>query len=628
MFWPTDANVYSYDVLGRMTWGADPNYGTALSATDYSYLWSFAYDTDGRMTKEALDGFTTGTWVMHPLGERKVQYDAAGRRTKQAFKSENRTGYLNLDTYQTYAYNSTKQWLSKIQRESSASEKADYFYDDTDGHVTKMSYGNGARAEYGYDASGALTRISHYNGSGTLIASVGYEYDAAGNVTKAALDDSLTYSGDATVSYEYDGLYRLTREYCAPAQGSYRAGYDYKYMYDAVGNRTKKQDSNGTTSYSYSARNELLSVWHSWPPYCLASLAYDLRGNLTKTTHYREEELYWGRTLYYWSSDDKLTKVEIYDDDDELTNRAEYKYDLLGRRVAKRLNVDEENPGPWRWYFYDGLQVETEGTGTNDKIYYTHSPSAIGGIITRDNNGTKYWYHFDRLGNVMAVTDSNGNLYAGYTMEAFGNTLEVGTSTGYSATQSDPQPYHLTTKEFDSDAGLYFFNARWYDAVTGRFVSRAPFPVEVEHPYTFCDNNPARFTDSNGMYCYKDCIRDCHSDFENSVKAANDQHWKDVQAAALQFSQCGRGASERFAACVAGAFGIGRGLGGRWPRWREGGAIIVLCFAIYTWEMNDCVDNHTEDMDRANERFDATAKQAREKLATCKARCRERYPEE
>jgi RHS repeat-associated protein len=149
--------------------------------------------------------------------------------------------------------------------------------------------------------------------------------------------------------------------------------------------------------------------------------------------------------------------------------RVEYKYDVLGRRVARRLNG-----GPWRWYFYDGLQVTAEGTGTTDKMYYTHSPSAIGGIISRDNNGTKLWYHYDRLGNVMAITDSNGNMYAGYTMEAFGGLLEVGTSTGYYSSQSDPQPYHLTTKEYDPDTGFYYFNARWYDPGVGRFTSRDP----------------------------------------------------------------------------------------------------------------------------------------------------------
>jgi RHS repeat-associated protein len=131
-------------------------------------------------------------------------------------------------------------------------------------------------------------------------------------------------------------------------------------------------------------------------------------------------------------------------------------------------------------------------------MYYTHSPSAIGGIISRDNNGTKLWYHFDRLGNVMAITDSNGNMYAGYTMEAFGNLLWVGTSTGYYLSQSDPQRYHLTTKEVDPDTILYYFSARWYDPATGRFVSRDAAGGPYGR-YKYCNNRPTVQTDATGL---------------------------------------------------------------------------------------------------------------------------------
>jgi RHS repeat-associated protein len=80
----------------------------------------------------------------------------------------------------------------------------------------------------------------------------------------------------------------------------------------------------------------------------------------------------------------------------------------------------------------------------------------------------------------MAITDTSGNPYALYTMEAFGNVLEKGTSTGYSSEhQTDPQPYHLTTKEYESDVSLYYFNARWYDPGLGRFASRDPRPQEL-----------------------------------------------------------------------------------------------------------------------------------------------------
>jgi len=262
---------------------------------------------------------------------------------------------LNLDTYQSYSYNSSQQ-LSKIQRESSSEEKAECFY-DSDGRLTKMTYGTGAQSEYGYNGSGALTKISHYIGSMTKIASVAYGYDAAGNVTQAVLDDDLANPGDATVAYQYDNLHRLTREYCTPAEGSGRLKYGYQYYYDAVGNRTKMEEYKPywneeteqydwlwkPTSYEYSSRNELTKVsqedwsydWdnHEW--YLASSgecnYTYDLRGNLTKK----------GSVEYYWDSQDHMTKVV------NGGTTVQYKYDLLGRRVAKKVGN-----GNWRWYFY------------------------------------------------------------------------------------------------------------------------------------------------------------------------------------------------------------------------------------------------------------------------------------
>jgi len=415
---------------------------------------------------------------------------------------------LNLDTYQTYSYDANKHRLAQIQRAGSENEKAEYSYDDTDGRLTKVVYGNaygwqGARTEYVYDASGALTRMAHYDGYYTTerIADLHYQYDAAGNVTKLVLDDDLDnpdrfnlHSGRATVTYLYDDLYRLTREYCSPANNSYRREYGYEYWYDAVGNRTKMRFYNiyhdpvwneetqqydytptwETSTYNYSSRNELTK--RAWEDEYGTShdqyLYYDLRGNLTKK----------GAMEYSWDSQDHMTKV--YDG----WNTVQYKYDLMGRRVAKK-----KNSGDWWWYFYDGLKVIVEGNATSGHFYYTNSPAAIGGIIT-DGGG---WYHYDRLGNVVATTGSDGAPTGMCTMDAFGNVLQTGDSySGYLPDSAGSGGgYHLTTKEYDSDSGLYYFNARWYDPTTGRFVSRDPFSFER---YALCYNNPVTYVDPSG----------------------------------------------------------------------------------------------------------------------------------
>jgi len=441
------------------------------------------------LTKELLNGQLGLT--TYPLGQRTVLYDAAGRRSKQRFKSEDRTGYLNLDTTQSYAYDATKYWLRTVSRDGAAQEWAQYDYDTSTGRLTAMTYGNGASVAYEYYPSGALRKISHRNGSGVLIASVVYYYDKAGNVTAAVLDDALTYNGDATVTYQYDNLHRLTKEQCTPAPGSSRFAYTWEYWYDAVGNRTRLRRTdpwctNREMVFEYSPRNELIRYSDPEGSNNYWILEYNLRGNLTKKYH----TVYDVYNAYEWDSQDHMTKTVGHSG--QTTNTTEYNYDLLGRRVAKRFNG-----GPWRWYFYDGLKVIAEGTGQDDRIYYTNSPAVIGGIICRDKNGTEqYWYHYDRLGTPLAVTDANGGVAAVYQNTAFGYGEYAYGSSGFNQMITDPQPYHLTTKEFDPNVGLYYFNARWYDATIGRFLSRDP--RRSMNPYGYPRNNPMRFIDPTG----------------------------------------------------------------------------------------------------------------------------------
>jgi RHS repeat-associated protein len=459
------------------------------------------------MTKEELA--TSGSSNYYSLGRLQLKYDRAGRRTDRGFFSNNRTNYLNLDTTQTYSYYTTNQQLSKIERTGASAQKARYAY-DAGGRLTSQTLGNGAWTQYEYYASGALSKITHRKSSGTpaIFASVAYQYDKAGNVTKAILDDdALTYSGDATVTYAYDDAYRLTHEDCAPAGGSYRKAYRFKYEFDGVGNRTKLRYYNGsstsTYTFEYSARNELTLMNDGTYDY---QYSYDTRGNLTEMYVDQSGGGYGIRIKTFgWDADDRLVSVDDELWQDEYLSWSwyvDYKYDHAGRRVAKSVNG-----GAWRWYLYDGLKVVAEGTGTSSKMYYTTAPDDPGGIICRDASaGTNpLYYHYDRLGNVMAVSDSNGAPYALYTMSAFGSVLEKGTSTGYSSEHgTDPQPYHLTTKEYDNDSGLYYFNVRWYDSWSGRFLSRDPMPPDAMYPITYnsyvtCWQNPANSYDIMGL---------------------------------------------------------------------------------------------------------------------------------
>jgi RHS repeat-associated protein len=60
-----------------------------------------------------------------------------------------------------------------------------------------------------------------------------------------------------------------------------------------------------------------------------------------------------------------------------------------------------------------------------------------------------------------------------------------------------------TIFSYDLKNGLYYFNHRWYDPSSMRFLSKDPAPIDVNDPrtinrYTFVYNNPLRYVDPDG----------------------------------------------------------------------------------------------------------------------------------
>ena len=59
--------------------------------------------------------------------------------------------------------------------------------------------------------------------------------------------------------------------------------------------------------------------------------------------------------------------------------------------------------------------------------------------------------------------------------------------------------------QYDEESGLYYLNARYYDSTTARFLTedtyggRAGDPLSL-HRYTYCANNPLRYTDPSGHF--------------------------------------------------------------------------------------------------------------------------------
>jgi RHS repeat-associated protein len=128
---------------------------------------------------------------------------------------------------------------------------------------------------------------------------------------------------------------------------------------------------------------------------------------------------------------------------------------------------------------YDGQQVvaDVDRAGVTRRAY-VNGPGIdnILAMVAYSNGiATTYYYIKDHLGSVHAVADSSGNVVESYRYDAWGRVLGVYDGNGTPLTQSAIGNRFLWQgREYSWNTGLYYFRARWYDPVVGRWLSRDP----------------------------------------------------------------------------------------------------------------------------------------------------------
>jgi RHS repeat-associated protein len=103
--------------------------------------------------------------------------------------------------------------------------------------------------------------------------------------------------------------------------------------------------------------------------------------------------------------------------------------------------------------------------------------------------------HFDGNGNVCNLTDaSTGKLSAEYEYNAFGELLRT------DGAMSKLNPFRFSTKYQDDESGFNYYGYRYYNASTGRWLSREPLgEAESVNLYTFCSNEAISALDYLGL---------------------------------------------------------------------------------------------------------------------------------
>ena len=406
LYWPDDKlkslqtpagskTSYSYDDAGQLVTTVEPN-GNATGATASDWTWTYGYDLAGNRTTQA-----------HPDGgTRTTVYDALNRPV---------------------------EWTDPLQNVTSA----EY---DLNGNVTKRTDARGEFRTSSFDKVNRLKTETNELGKTTT-----YTYFATGE-----LESVTTHLGNKT-SYELDNDGRVVTmvEPRGNVSGGTPTDYDWKYLYDGAGNRTRVEDPLGNqTNYAYDAVNNLTQVtdqrgnaiaysydvlnrlWKVTPPAAGASgtldtaYVYDAAGNLASRTDPNAQDTSWsydldGRMLsrttpvgswnYSYDANGNLKTLETPAGSATATpttdGKVTYSYDRMSRQTS--VDYSDATPGVTRTYDLAGRPATMlDGHGT---LTYTYDVAdrltdiARTGSTDAGLNGTLE-YEYDDAGRINSRT--------------------------------------------------------------------------------------------------------------------------------------------------------------------------------------------------------------------------------
>jgi RHS repeat-associated protein len=133
----------------------------------------------------------------------------------------------------------------------------------------------------------------------------------------------------------------------------------------------------------------------------------------------------------------------------------------------------------WKYYYYAGAQ---------------RVAVRVSGSANPQENGLFYTLG-DHLGSTSLTTDASGNKIAEMRYTPWGEIRYQGGTT--------PTDYHYTGQREEAGIGLYYYNARWYDAQLGRFIQadrKIPFVFvpQAFDRYAYVLNNSIKSIDPSG----------------------------------------------------------------------------------------------------------------------------------
>ncbi|WP_442961510.1 RHS repeat-associated core domain-containing protein [Pseudomonas sp. C5pp] len=272
---------------------------------------------------------------------------------------------------------------------------------------------NPIHRRYQYDPAGELVRTLD-----KLRGEIKYEYEANGQL-RSRDTGSLVGSEEFRYDAAANRLDFNARQFDKVKDNRIRQWRDQEYRYDPWGNLIEKRSGHSKLqSFSYDCENRLVRA---------ETL---VNGKLESTGHYR--------------------------------------YDSLGRRVAKQAEINGEVEQ--KRFLWQGLRMLREET-PGQSILYLYEPGSYAPLARVDQaEGEEqkvYYFHTDQIGTPLELTNSDGKIVWQATYRSWGAVEHL-------TVNEVKQNLRFQGQYFDDETGLHYNTFRFYDCEIGRFLSQDP----------------------------------------------------------------------------------------------------------------------------------------------------------
>ncbi|GLO11384.1 hypothetical protein PPUJ20005_53560 [Pseudomonas putida] len=422
----------------------------------------YTYDLLGRLTKEITPAGTLG-YEYDPLSNLTTLTLPDGRKVNHLYYGSGHLHQLNLDGLV----------ISDMERDDLHREVY-----RTRGKLTSC---------FGYDAMGrkawqfastlSADKLSQVHNTGVNTSLLvehaynpihrRYQYDPAGELVRTL--DKLR----GEIKYEYEANGQLRSRDTGSLVGS------EEFRYDPAANRL---DFNARQFDK--VKDNRIKQWRD------QEYRYDPWGNLIekRSGHSKLQS-------FSYDCENRLVRAETVVDG-KLESRGEYRYDSLGRRVAKQAEINGITEQ--KRFLWQGLRMLREET-PGQSILYLYEPGSYAPLARVDRvegEGQKvYYFHTDQIGTPLELTDSEGEIVWQATYRAWGAIEHL-------AVDQVDQNLRFQGQYLDAETGLHYNTFRYYDSEVGRYVTQDPIGLDGGLNLYRYGQNPAGWIDPWGWECW------------------------------------------------------------------------------------------------------------------------------